>query len=74
MRYGEKVQLEVGPKYGFGSFDNMHGFHGSGVRIPPNSKLFFELHLLPGDIAVKRNLTNFVIFFSFRFQRVILNG
>jgi len=55
MRYGEKVYLEILPKYGFGAMDNKFGFHGFGVGIPPNSKLIFtELHLLPLELATPK--------------------
>uniref|UniRef100_A0A6B2L5X5 peptidylprolyl isomerase n=1 Tax=Arcella intermedia TaxID=1963864 RepID=A0A6B2L5X5_9EUKA len=54
MKYGEKVRLDVSPEYGFGEMDNHYGFHGYGVRIPPRSKLIFELHLQPLDIAGPR--------------------
>jgi len=60
MRFGEKVRLEVMPKYAFGAMNNMYGFHGYGVRIPPNSKLIFELHLLPLEIALPKTTKQWV--------------
>jgi len=60
MRFGEKVRLEVSPQYGYGAMDNHYGFHGFGTRIPPNSKLIFELHLLPIEIALPKTTTQWV--------------
>jgi len=60
MRFGEKIRLEVAPEYGFGAMDNHYGFHGFGVRIPPNSKLIFELHLMPIEIALPKTTTQWV--------------
>eukprot|EP01121_Diplochlamys_sp_Union-15-3_P007694 TRINITY_DN1977_c0_g1_i1.p1 TRINITY_DN1977_c0_g1~~TRINITY_DN1977_c0_g1_i1.p1 ORF type:complete len:190 (-),score=35.25 TRINITY_DN1977_c0_g1_i1:551-1120(-) len=42
MREGEKANITVSAKYGYGSVDNPHGFHGSGVLVPANSSLVFE--------------------------------
>eukprot|EP01127_Copromyxa_protea_P015298 TRINITY_DN4384_c0_g1_i2.p1 TRINITY_DN4384_c0_g1~~TRINITY_DN4384_c0_g1_i2.p1 ORF type:complete len:376 (-),score=67.82 TRINITY_DN4384_c0_g1_i2:9-1007(-) len=54
MCYGEKCRLVVTYEYGFGKYDNPHGFHGSNKLIPARSTLFFELHLLNPNMAVAK--------------------
>jgi len=60
MRLGEKICLELSPEYGYGAMDNPWGFHGYGVRIPPNSKLIFELQMFPVDLAFPKTTTQWV--------------
>jgi len=55
MKYGEKCRLNVSYEYGFGKYDNPHGFHASGILIPARSTLYFELHLLDPNMAKAKN-------------------
>jgi len=52
MRFGDKIRLIIPYEYGFGKYDNPHGFHGSNILIPGRSTLYFgEIHLINPDLA-----------------------
>eukprot|EP01126_Amoeba_proteus_P056311 TRINITY_DN7060_c0_g2_i1.p1 TRINITY_DN7060_c0_g2~~TRINITY_DN7060_c0_g2_i1.p1 ORF type:complete len:275 (-),score=64.45 TRINITY_DN7060_c0_g2_i1:67-891(-) len=62
MKYGEKCRLYVDYEYGFGKYDNPHGFHASNKLIPARSKLIFELHALNPKLAKAKSSAEWLEF------------
>jgi len=57
MIEGEKAKIIVPPELAYGQTDYPQGFHGAGIRIPPDSILYFEVEIMEVEFPTPENPT-----------------